>query len=284
MPILTDSHMHTHFSTDSEAPMEEMIVSAIQKGLTNICFTDHQDFDYPDMPDLPEGAFMLDVDSYRKEWNSLRDRYEGEKVSLPDGTTAPFHLRFGVECGMQKCCADKNSQLVSAHPFDFVIASQHLCGGMDAYYPEFHQLYPDTAAIFHQYLEETYENIQAFPNFDSLGHLDYMIRYCTSIGQTYDMKNEEEIIRAILEYLIKKDKALEVNSASYRKGMSEPNPRREVLSIYKEMGGKLLTIGSDAHNPHDIAADFNRVSDLLTSIGFQEYVLYEKHTPVSLPL
>ena len=273
MPILTDSHMHTHFSTDSEAPMEEMIQSAIQRGLTGICFTDHQDFDYPDMPDLPEGAFMLDVDSYRKEWTSLKDKYEDK-----------IHLRFGVECGMQKCCAEKNTKLVQDGLFDFVIASQHLCGGMDAYYPEFHQLYPDTAAKFHQYLEETYENIQAFPNFDSLGHLDYMIRYCTSIGQTYDMKNEEEIIRAILEYLIKKDKALEVNSASYRKGMSEPNPRREVLSIYKEMGGKLLTIGSDAHNPRDIAADFGRVSDLLTSIGFQEYVLYEKHTPFSLPL
>ena len=236
------------------------------------------------MPDLPEDAFQLDVEKYRTEFNQLKEKYEGSPVLLPDGSKAPFHLRFGIECGMQACCTRKNIDLVNTYDFDFVIASQHLCGGMDAYYPEFHTLYPDTTAKFHQYLEETYENIQAFPNFDTLGHLDYMIRYCTSIGQTYDMKHEEEIIRAILELLIKKDKALEVNSASYRKGMKEPNPRREVLAIYKEMGGKLLTIGSDAHNPDDIGADFSSIYNLLLSIGFSEYTVFSNRIPNQSPL
>ena len=120
MPILADYHMHTHNSGDSDAPMEDMIKSAINKGLKEICFTEHQDEDYPTCYDLPEFPFILDVDSYRDEFLHYKELY-ADKIKM----------HFGVEIGMQTHVADKNLDFVKKGGFDFVIASIHLVDKKD---------------------------------------------------------------------------------------------------------------------------------------------------------
>ena len=93
-----------------------------------------------------------------------------------------------------------------------------------------------------------------------------------------------DIIDAILERIIKLDKALEINTAAFRKGMGAPNPAPSIIKRYHELGGKLITIGADAHEPSDIAADFNRLPDLLKDCGFNEFVVYKNRKPQSYPI
>ena len=105
--MLWDTHMHCHFSGDSDTAPEDMIKASIEKGLNGICFTDHLDYDYKEHP----GMFDLDVDSYYKEIISLRDKY---KSVLP--------INFGIELGLQPHVVEKNNIIISINFFiDFIL-------------------------------------------------------------------------------------------------------------------------------------------------------------------
>ncbi len=90
----------------------------------------------------------------------------------------------------------------------------------------------------------------------------------------YDYDKYKDIIDKILSYLINREKALELNTAGLRKGMREMNPCRKVISRYRELGGELITIGSDAHSPEEVAADFDKAESLLLDCGFEYYTVY----------
>lgn len=262
MSIKADYHMHSHHSGDSEAPMEEMIRAGIAAGLKTICFTEHNDFDYRPLNDEIDHSFELNADSYLYELLGLKKKYEGQ-----------IELLFGLECGMQPELAKENARFVKEHEYDFVLASVHVCNGKDPYFPEFFEGKREEEAL-REYLEETYINIRRFGNFDSLGHLDYMIRYCKQMDRQYEYEKYKDIIDKILMNLIDREKALELNTAGLRKGMNQMHPNREVLVRYRALGGELITVGSDAHRPEDVAADFDRAEELLKSCGFHYYTVY----------
>lgn len=262
MAIKTDYHLHSHHSGDSSAPMEEMVQSGIAAGLEAMCFTEHVDFDFRPLGKEAENTFELNADAYLYELLSLKKKYEDR-----------IELFFGLECGMQPHTARDNVRFVKEHEYDFVIASVHLCGGMDPYYPEFWEG-KEEEEVLRQYLEETYGNIKVFGNFDCLGHLDYMIRYCKKMDRQYEYAKYKDIIDKILSYLVDREKALELNTAGIRKGMKEMNPRRDVLRRYHELGGELITVGSDAHRPQDVAADLDKAQEFLQECGFRYYTVY----------
>jgi len=120
MPILTDYHLHTFYSGDSQTPMEEMILKGIKLGLTQMCFTEHHDLDYPSTDAHPAGFFELNPDSYLYDFLRLKEKYAGQ-----------ITLCFGVELGMQPHIARRNAAFAKAHDYDFIIASSHLCHGKD---------------------------------------------------------------------------------------------------------------------------------------------------------
>jgi histidinol-phosphatase (PHP family) len=129
------------------------------------------------------------------------------------------------------------------------------------------------------------DNITAFTNFDSIGHLDYAFRYAkdsTFKNNTYEPY--KEIVDAILEKIIKMDKALEVNTAAFRKGMSNPNPAASIIKRYHDLGGKLITIGADAHVTEDVAADFDKLPELLKECSFKEFAVYKNRKPQLYPI
>ena len=128
MSITADFHMHSSHSGDGNTPMEEMIRQALNTGLTHLCFTEHQDFDYPASPDLPPDYFLLDTDAYRQELISVQEQYKDQ-----------IQVGFGVELGLQPHLTTKLQQYVKSWPFDFIIASSHVCNGQDPYYPAFYK-------------------------------------------------------------------------------------------------------------------------------------------------
>ena len=274
MSITADYHLHSEHSGDSTAPMETQILSGIEKGLKVMCFTDHYDpeFPYDNNPDVAPGTFELDYDLYKKDFLKMKDKYEGQ-----------IDLRFGVELGLQPHLGSFLQSYAREHDFDFIIGSNHLCAGFDPYYPDF--LFDRTQEeALEQYLEDTLANIRVFPDIDSCGHLDYVARYLPDRERIYNYGSFSDLIDPILKELITRGIALEVNTAPLTKGMPYFNPLPEILARYREMGGELITVGSDAHVPERIAGRFEETAGILRSLGFRYYAIYKERKPQMLPL
>lgn len=266
--MLWDMHMHTHFSGDSTADPESMVKEAIRLGLPGICFTDHLDWDYPEDID-----FDLDMPTYQRCIADLKDRYKDRITIL-----------FGVELGIQPHLSDRLTELTQAYPFDFIIGSSHLVHNKDPYYPAFYEGRPEKEA-YHEYFESILENLNLpFTDYDSYGHIDYTVRYGPNKNQFYTYEAYADILDAILEALIRKEIALEVNTAGFKYGLGHPNPTEDVIRRYHQLGGRLLTIGADGHKPEHIAYDFDKIPALLKDCGFDSYTIYRQRKPEFLPL
>lgn len=268
--IISDCHMHTSFSSDSEAPMESMILSAIDKGLNTICITEHMDYDYPVQEDGCD--FLLDVDAYKKKLFELKDKYKDQ-----------LEVLFGIECGMMPYLAPRYEALIAAHDFDFVICSSHLVNGADPYYPNYFEDKTEYQA-YGEYFASIAENINAFSNFDTYAHIDYVVRYGPNQNRDYTYAKYQEHLEPVLKAIISSGKALEVNTGSFIKGMTQPHPQMDVLAAYRDMGGELITIGADAHKPLDIACGYPVVSDMLKSLGFKHYTIFKNRQPHMIQL
>lgn len=272
MPILADYHIHSTHSGDCKAPMEDTIQTAISKGLKQICFTDHMDFDFPYQPFDDPTMFELNVDSYLYELLQLRDKYQ-DKIKIC----------FGVELGLDASVLKKNLFFARSQEFDFIIGSSHLCHGKDPYYPPFYEGRSEEAA-YREYFESILENIKSFHNFDVYGHLDYVVRYGPNKDNNYSYAQYKDIIDTILIALIENEKGLEINTAGLNKGLKDLHPCTDILKRYRELGGEIVTIGSDSHSTDTIASHFDRAADALTACGFKYYCVFEKRIAEFLKL
>lgn len=272
--IQADMHMHTWFSTDSEACPRDMADEAVRKGLKTICFTDH--FDKDDLEWGEEGIF--DVDAYFVEMQKLQEEYAGK-----------LNIRIGIELGFRTYLKDYYEELTKKYPFDFVIGSVHnVPYKKDA---EGNILYTDPAAeklftdrtdkeAYRLMMETTLENVRTSDCFQTLGHLDYVVRYGKSREKEYSYTDYADIIDEILKLLIEKEKGLEVNSAGLKYGLPFAHPHPDVLKHYRELGGEIITIGADAHKPEHIAYDFAKAEEILKSCGFKYYTEFFEQKPV----
>lgn len=266
--MLWDTHMHTHHSGDSDAPMKDMIDAAISKGLDGLCFTDHFDYDYPDDPD----EFLLDFSAYIKEVRSFQQTYADH-----------FPIRLGIEIGLQPHITDINKKAVTEHPFDFVIGSSHVVHGTDPYYPKYYEGRSEFAA-YREYFESILENINVYSDFDVYGHIDYVVRYGPNRNQYYTYEKYADVIDEILRRLISMGKGIEINTAGFKYGLGHPNPTEAVLSRYHELGGEILTIGADAHAPGHVAFSFDKVPQILRDAGFRYFTVFTGRKPSFFPL
>lgn len=267
MPITADYHLHTSFSGDSDTPMEEMILKGIGLGLDRMCFTEHHDLDYPVTESIPEGFFELNPDSYLYEFLKMKEKY-ADQISLC----------FGVELGMQPHLAQRNTAFAKAHDYDFIIASSHICNRQDPYYPSFYEGRSQKEAYL-EYFESILENLKYFNAFDVYGHLDYVVRYGPEKDRGYSYEQYRDVFEQILRRLIEMGKGIEVNTAALAKGMRDAHPCIGVLKRYRELGGEIITTGSDAHQPGQIAYAFNRAANILKNCGFHYYTTFEKRSP-----
>ena len=253
--MLSDCHMHTEFSLDSDANPRDMIESAIAKGLDAVCFTDHEDKDY-----ISEGnPWTFDVNQYFERMRELQDEY---RARIP--------VRIGVEIGLQPHLGSYYREYVGQNPFDFVIGSIHLISLRDPYYKEFFEGRSDAKA-YEETFVETYENIRKVEDFDVLGHLDYVTRYGRHKEEEYSYSRFADIIDQILRYLIEHGKGIELNTAGLKYGLPYAHPHKDVLKRYRELGGEIITIGADAHKPEHVAYDFQKVPEILRDCGFRYY-------------
>lgn len=267
--IISDCHIHSSISSDSDTKMSLMIQSAIDKGIKLLCFTEHMDYDFPEQYDL---SFIFDPEDYFLEINSNRINW-GDSIELLNG----------IELGLKNQYSKNYDELLESYNWDFVIGSVHLINDTDPYYPEYWNN-KTTYECVQTYFETVYEDIRYYNNFDALGHLDYILRYNREGITFYDYSSHKSIIDDILKYIIKHDIALEINSSGFKSSLAAPNPGKALIERYSSLGGKLITIGSDAHSVEYIGYHFNKLNDILVHAGIREYAVYKKRTPVMYQL
>lgn len=279
--LLSDNHVHTNFSSDSDTPMEAMLLQAQKIGLSSICFTDHIDYGFP--AEKYHMDFVFPMEDYFAKVSKLSKQFP----SLP--------IRTGVELGLKEDILPLAVSLTDKHDFDFVIGSTHLVDNIDPYYEEYWDAYGEEGGIQHYY-EVTYENICNTFDFDVYGHIDYVIRYCPTIkksrkaGQINEafyqssVQKNKELIDEILLTLIQKNRGIEINTGGLKYGLGHPNPNEDILKRYHTLGGTIVTVGSDAHETKYLGYCFDKLPSLLWNCGFRSYFEFHKRKAVPISL
>ena len=254
-----DYHMHSDFSADCEEPMENTIESAIEKGLKEICFTEHIDYEYPD----PTIVFDLDIPKYNEKLKQLQEKY-AEKITI----------KKGVEIGVQPYLLKRYNKLLSKEHFDFIICSIHTADKKGLHSGDFFKGRTVEAA-YQLYYEELLYCVENFDQYSILGHIDLVKRY-----KALDVDNDfHEIIEAIFKTIIPKGKGIEVNTSGFRYGLGHAMPSKDILQLYKEVGGEIITVGSDAHEAEHVGYRVKEMYKLLDEIGFKYVATFTDQEP-----
>ncbi|MEE0071989.1 MAG: histidinol-phosphatase HisJ family protein [Lachnospiraceae bacterium] len=257
-----DVHMHCGFSNDSETRPEDMVESAIAKGLSVICFTDHYDKDNLDWGD----EAIFDVESYFQKMIELQEEYRDQ-----------IDIRIGAEIGMQPYLAEYYQDFMAQHPFDFV-SSVHSVLEHDVAL-DFFQKHSDPEG-YKIYFEEMLQDVQKIKSYDVLGHLDYIVRYSNQGSKGFDLNDYMDIIEEILKQVIAHGKGIEMNMSGLKYGLGAPHPQPEIIKRYRELGGEIITVGADGHIPEHIAYDYHLADDILKSCGFKYYTEFKGRKPL----
>lgn len=270
--IKTDCHLHSSFSSDSDAALESMVQQGIALGLKSMCITEHLDYDYP--PNEENLDFLLDFDAYQKELFRLKKAYAGQ-----------IELLFGIELGLQPHLNARYAEVTQTYPFDFVIGSSHLVDGIDPYEPEYFEHHGTHMGI-QRYFESIIENVNACTDvdFQVYGHLDYVVRYAEGKSDSFSYEAYADLIDTMLTAIISHGKGIELNTAGLKYGLAYPNPHMDILKRYRELGGTILTIGSDGHKPEHMAYDFDKVPAILKEAGFDHYTIFKDRKPVDIAI
>lgn len=268
--ITADFHNHTEFSTDSDTPVQTSIERAVSMGLKKLCITDHMDRHYPENP---EGIFEFEPDAYFKTLLAWKERFS-DRIEVLIG----IELGLRNETGLREEIRDFYDRLTADYPFDFVIGSTHVLNYTDPYLPS----YWETRTLkdgLADYFQSITVNTGWYSCFDVYGHLDYILRYAPNGPKDYRCEDYADLIDEALKALIAAGKGIEVNTAGL-KSLSFPHPKQEILRRYRELGGEIVTIGSDAHKPEYLGFRFDEAAEYLKECGFRYYTTFRKRKPV----
>ena len=264
MSGLLDYHVHTSFSNDCLTQMAAACEAAISRGIREIAFADHCDFGGFD-PSLN----TLQVPEYLAEIGRCQRAY-GQRLTI----------RAGIEVGEGHCFPDEAAAVLSSADFDYVLGSLHWLNNLPLWEGRYYADQPLDEGL-EAYFAELAE-LAASADFDVLAHFDIVLRaaYQTFGDTVLDYQPYEDRIRAILRTLVERGKGLEVNTATLRRGMGQPNPPLQVLRWYRELGGEIVTLGSDAHTAASIGGRLETAGALAQAAGFTRLACFEHRKPI----
>ncbi len=257
--MLADYHMHTSFSDDSNYPMKDCIERAISLGFNEICFTEHIDHGCTT-------SFCCNCEDYYKTFSQYKKQYEGE-----------ITLKFGIEFGVQAHHKEHFDNIFAQYPFDFALLSFHQVEDKELWNQDF-QTGKTQDEYNRIYFQEMYNTAKVFEHFSVLAHMDLMRRY-DRFGE-YPFEKAKDIIEAILKLIIEKGKGIEVNTSSFRYKLNDLTPSRDILRFYKELGGEIITIGSDSHRAEQVGAMIPFVREELKNMGYKYFCTFDKMKPI----
>lgn len=274
---LFDNHSHSYFSADSRMDIVDAVKTAHERGLGGLCLTDHLDFD----PPAGVEDFTFDVAAQQAAID--RDsEYLG--TGSGSGEYGEFLLLKGVEIGLQDKSMPVIRKILSDYRFDCVIASLHLIDGHDPYYGDYYKPYNYRQAYGH-YLEEFDRLVRVMPDFDILGHYDYIVRYPDYKETTIFYSEFGDVLDSLLGFLADNGKTMEINTKTYQlyRGR-KPELDINILKRFRKLGGEALSFGSDAHDITRIADKFAWCREMALAAGFRYEVYFRDRKPCYVTL
>ncbi len=243
--MLIDTHMHTRYSTDSEMTLAEAMARSQELGI-GITITDHMDLNYPN-----SGEFVFDLGDYCSEYGP----YRSEKLLL------------GVEFGLRMDCLEATRELAGSYPLDYMIGSIHVINDIDLYWESFYRGH-SKQEVYSLYFATMLECVKAHDFIHSLAHIDYISRYARFADTHVYYDEFKEVIDPVLAVLAERGQALEINT----KRVLTPEYMALLLPVYRrfaELGGRHVTVGSDAHRASEIGRDMKTAFDFADCCGLR---------------
>lgn len=271
--LCMDYHIHSSVSPDSKESYEAIFSESVKKGLSEIMITEHFEF----YSEGYESRFFKEdyLPYYRKTFLSEKEAYE-----LKNGRKG-LCIGFGIEFGQANQNPKKARRILSEYPFDYVIGSCHKIDNIDLSQYDYKEI--DTEALKAEYLSYLAE-IAKQDLYDCLGHIDLIKRYARRQGTDITLSANDERVREILKIVIAHGKGIEINTSGLRQNVGECLPSAELLRCYRELGGEILTVGSDAHRACDIKADFDTACEYIKSAGLKYLTRYKDRKPEMIKL
>lgn len=272
--MFADYHVHTAFSDDSIYPMEQVVQDAISKKIDEICFTEHVDYgikvDWDSGKEIVyrngEPCANCNYPLYMKTIKQMKKRY-GNKITI----------KTGLEFGMQMHTIKLYEKLFSQYDLDFVLLSIHQVNDLEFWNQDYQR--GKTQKEYNEgYYDEMLRLVKSYKNYSVLAHMDLITRYDND--GVYSFEKIKNKITEILKIVISDGKGIELNTSSKRYGLSDSTPCRDILTLYYNLGGNIITIGSDSHKPEQLGAYIQEGKELLRSIGFTQYCTFEKMKPI----
>lgn len=267
-----DYHVHTYYSDDSMYPMENVIIDAIELGVKEICITDHVDYGIKIDPEgkteeeLADTILNVNYSSYVKEIAQLKERFQNQ-----------ICIKQGLEFGVQSHTIPEFEALYKRYPWDFIILSCHQVENKEFWNQNF-QKGKTQKEYNERYYEELLAVVKRYKNYSVLGHLDLISRY--DLQGNYPFELVRDKVEEILRVVIADGKGIEINTSSFRYGLKDLTPSRDILKLYRELGGEILTIGSDSHKPGQLVSHFEEVLKEVKEIGFETICTFENMKPI----
>lgn len=283
--MYADYHIHTEFSDDSREPMENQVRRAIELGLDEICFTDH--VDYGIKKDWDEGEIEwrggdgvnyddaqmdplanVDYPAYFDKIRLMRSKY-GDRI----------RIKQGLEFGIQTITIPQYERLWERYreELDFVLLSIHQVDNKEFWNQAF-QSGKSQKEYNESYYHEILDVMRQFKNYSVLAHLDLIVRY--DKNGVYPFREVRDLVAEILKTAIADGKGIELNTSSWHYGLADTQPSRDILLLYKDLGGRIITIGSDGHTTRWLGDHIREAQEILKEIGFTEICTFDRMRPV----
>lgn len=263
---LTDFHLHTTFSWDAQQKMEELAQKAAAEKMHCICLTEHIDL----MDDHQQNYTKFDY----KTWSGAVER---NRRIFPN-------LKKGIEAGEIHSYADRFKRFIEGKDFDFILGSVHSIGDHTPVFDAYFRQYESMEEAYKHYFEEEYKLIKR-GGFDVAAHLSLVHRqgarrFKKSVYETFKADIED-----ILKLLISSNIGLEVNTSGLTRFPAKDFiPDRQVVQAYINLGGDMITVGSDSHKLSDSFTGIKEAYEILESMGVKEVTVFDKRKPVKVPL
>lgn len=249
-----DTHVHSYYSMDSESSFADITKRAQEAGRDKIYITDHMDYV------LGQSRYYFDVLEYSREidwWNAQQNQIQYLKA---------------IELGFDAHSLPEIRNILNLVPFDMILLSVHQISSVSlSHLASKTETAEEEVELLGMALDATYHALHMFDDFDTLAHLDFVSRYLPQKSRM--LPYYEKKMKDILNLLITKQKSLEINTKSLALGMNEFHPQTSVVELYYRLGGRKLTMGSDAHSAEDMYQYFDLATKQLKNIGF-DYVEY----------
>ena len=277
-----DYHVHTEFSDDSEYEMEQVVKDAINMGMEELCFTDHVDYGIKRDWDDPAGIVIRHAIEHGEEVhlplaNCNYPEYIKKIAMVKEKYKDQITIKQGLEFGIQTHTIPQYKALAAKYNWDFILLSIHQIEDKEFWNMEYQQ--GKTQKEYNdQYYDELLNVVKNFKDYSVLAHMDLIQRY--DPAGFYPFENNREVITEILKQVIADGKGIEVNTSWHRYELPDLQPSTPILKLYKELGGTIITIGSDSHKKEHLGAYVKETQDALRKLGFEYYCTYENMKPI----